>query len=770
MDHRSSPPRGLLGTLLRALSSPVVWASLATATPGLTLRAQDTGVGVVMGGTTAVVRVDAETAPRPTLRAFRIVAQITLDGLLDEPVWLRADSAYDFLQSIPRDGYPPTEQSVVRVMYDDANLYVGAVLYDSEPGKLAIPGLEQDFATQNSDIFGVAIDTYHDRQNAFLFAVNPRGALFDAQNFNDSRYTNRAWEGVVHVKAVIHDYGWTVEMAIPFTTLRFNPTDGDQSWGINFVRRVRRLNEDSYWAPLSRQHRVHKMSRAGTLEGLTGLRQGRNLSVKPYARAGRLAGAARDVDVSANDIAAGFDVKYGVTSRLTLDLTAFTDFSQVEVDQEQVNLTRFSLFFPEKRDFFLENDGIFSLGDQTVRNYRTGSSPRVFKLFHSRRIGLSGDRRPIDILGGVRLTGRVTNDLEVGVLGMQTRSMGDPIAGDFVPAENFAVVRVRKNLFGSSDVGAMVLNRQVTGGNTPDIYNRSFGFDGNFQLLRNMLVNTYFVRSDQSGLNGNTNAAWLQVAWRDPLWDVSGFVKHVGDAFNPGIGFVQRTNMRQAFATVGVHPQPNIPYVQEINPYLDVSYITDLQGVLESRWGTAGFGTRFLDGGLFRLEYTDNFERLRVETPIVGVPLPAGDYDFANLAATYVASGARWISGSVTVGHGSFYDGTRTFLGGSAVVRPNYHLQLDFSFQHNDLELLGRSVPADVLGGRARYGYSTKLFASAFVQYNNSTDEVVTNLRFNYLHAPLSDIFVVYTERRNVRLHTLVERVITVKATKLFAF
>ena len=280
-----------------------------------------------------VVRIDPETVPRPTMRATRTSDPIEVDGWLHESVWASADTATNFYQSLPRDGLPAAERSVVRILYDDKYLYVGAMLYESEPGRPTIPGLEQDFRTENSDLFGVAIDTYHDRANAFLFAVNPAGAIFDAQNFNDSRYTNRAWEGVLRVNAQVHDEGWSVELAIPFTTLRFNPNADDQTWGINFLRRVRRQGEDSYWAPLPRQHRVHKMSRAGTLTGLRGLQAGTNLTVKPYVAGSSTSGTER-VDGGGEELEGGFDIKYGVTSRLTLDVTAFTDFSQVEVDEE----------------------------------------------------------------------------------------------------------------------------------------------------------------------------------------------------------------------------------------------------------------------------------------------------------------------------------------------------------------------------------------------------------------------------------------------------
>lgn len=707
--------------------------------------------------------VDAESAPRPVLLALRISRPIEIDGLLDEPAWQLADSATGFIQTQPDAGYPATERTVVRVLYDERNLYVGAVMYDSRPDRLRVPGLEQDFATHDADMFGVVLDTYLDRQNAFLFGVNPEGGLFDAQAFNDSRYVNRAWEGVVHRRTRINENGWTAEMAIPLTTLRFEAQEGEQSWGLNFLRRVRRRNEDSYWAPLARQFRIHKMSRAGTLVGLESLRQGRNLTVKPYVRGAHETGELRDPADRANTGGVGLDVKYGVTPRLSLDLTAFTDFSQVEVDQEQVNLTRFSLFFPEKRDFFLENEGTFALGDVTERNYRTGSSLREFKLFHSRRIGLSADRRPIPIAGGGRLSGRI-GDLEVGLLEMQTRE------SELGPAENFVVARVRRTVIGNSDVGVMFVNRQGTSQGSRDRYNRAFGVDANFHLLRHMMVNSYVAATDDPQWRGDAKAAWLQVAWRDPVWNVSGFAKYVGEAFNPSVGFVRRRAMRQLFATVGAHPRPASRALLEVNPYVDVSFIADPRWTLESRLATGGFGVTFMDGGTLSAEYSDRFERLQAADSIAGVLLAAGDYGFTEVSLAYRSSGARWISGSLRVSHGGFYDGTRTTVSATAVLRPDYHVSFDLLVQRNDLNLGGTAVAADVFGGRIRYALSTELFTSAFVQYNALSEELVTNLRFNFIHAPLSDFFLVYSERRSVSDSVLLDRVITAKVTKLLAF
>lgn len=715
----------------------------------------DVGVSVVE---------DPLALPRPTLAAHHTSDPIVLDGLLDEAAWAAADSTDGvFWATIPRQGVHSRERTVVRILFDDATLYIGAVLYDASPDQLVSAGLEQDFRTENSDIFGVALDTYLDRQNAFMFAVNPAGALFDAQAFNDQAYVSREWEGIVDVSTSVQSYGWVVEMAIPMTTLRFDRSRTEQTWGVNFSRRIRRYNEDSLWAPLTRQYRVYKMSLAGTLTGLRELKQGRNLWVKPYTSVGRNQGLS--VVGTETQVDAGLDLKWGLTPKLTLDVTALTDFSQVEVDEQQVNLSRFSLFFPEKRDFFLENEGIFGFQDAQVRNYRLGSGPRDFKLFHSRRIGLSASREPLPIGGGARLTGRV-GAFDVGMLNMQTRS--DPLA----QAENFSVLRVRRNVLTSSDVGLMLVNRQGTESGD-DHYNRAVGVDGNFRF-GNTLVNSYFALTDDPDVTGENTAAKLEVAWRNPLWDLSAFGKTVGDGFEPDLGFVSRRGFRQGFVTLGAHPQPDIPGVVELNPYMDVSVYTDLRGELETREVTPGIQIDFLDSSTLTIEHLRQFERLSEPTPIAGAEVPVGEYDFGLTSVTYRSDGGRAVSGSLSLIRGDFYDGDRTSVGGALTVRPSFRWFIEGTFQRNRLNLGGQRVDADLYGGRLRYGRNTRTFINAFVQYNAAADEVVSNLRLNVIHAPLSDLFLVFSERRDRSPEPgrsgVIDRLLTLKVTRLFAF
>jgi hypothetical protein len=419
------------------------------------------------------------------------------------------------------------------------------------------------------------------------------------------------------------------------------------------------------------------------------------------------------------------------------------------------------LFFPEKRDFFIENSGIFNFGDVRERNYRTGSTLRDFTLFHSRRIGLDDEGRPIPIVGGGRMTGR-TGAYELGFLDIQTR------AAPGWPPENFAVARLRRNI-GASDLGAIFINRRATSGATA--YNRSYGLDANLRLFRNLAINTYIARTDDSRIKGDSRAGRLYVGWRDRIWDTSFFLKHVGDAFVPRVGFVRRRGVRHGYVTFGAHPRSGIPHVQEMNPYAELHYITNLDGVLETKTTTFGLATEFLDGGRLDYQVNEHFERLFEVFEIrPGSGIQPGSYEFLDGRIAYRSAGSRSISGEVALTRGGFFNGAKTTLDLSARWRPSHHLMVDVFGQRNQVVLPQDRFTADVYGMRLDLGFTPRVFLDALIQYNTATEDTIVNLRFNFIHAPLSDLFVVYNERRDVHGGSPIDRVLTVKFTRLFAF
>ena len=713
-------------------------------------------------GSSVPAAVNAELVARPVMHATRTARPIVVDGKLDEPEWKSAVVLTDFVQQLPATGYPATFRTEVRLLYDDDNLYIASVNYDPSPQKAITVGLERDFVSTNSDIFGVALDTFHDRRNSFLFIVNPKGAVRDEQTFNDSRNVVEAWDGIHTVRTSLQDSSWTVEMKIPLKTLRFAANRDPQSWGINFIRRVRRVNETSYWAPLERQYRLHRMSKAGTIDGLSGLKQGRNLQVKPYALASNSIGAQVPRSALGSKADLGGDLKYGVTPSLTLDLTYNTDFSQVEVDQQIVNLTRFGVLFPERREFFIENSGSFTLGDVVERSYRMGAALSDFTLFNSRQIGLTADGLPLPIVGGGRLTGRVKG-WELGLLDMQTQRARE------TPAENFAVGRVRRNLFGNSDVGLLFANRQST--DTTSSFNRSYGVDANIRVRDNLIINTYLAASDADSATSDGSAGRLSVAYRDRFWNTSAMHKRVSANFDPGIGFVRRRGFQQNFATVGVHARPRLRGIQEVNPYVEADYYADLDGTPQSHQITAGLDLFFQPDGELKVEVNDWFDRLdRPFTPFPGRSIPVGRYGYRDVKVTYTSTQRYPVYGTASAKVGDYYDGTAQSVSGGLTWRPRYDISFEGTYQHNDVTLASGDFTADLAGLRIKYARSTTLFGSTFVQYNTQTRSFVTNARLAWRYSPLSDVFLVYTERTNTELNLRNERSVAIKVTRMMAF
>ena len=756
-------------------SSILVWAVVRKASTlvGFVLVLVLFGAQVVFGQEKAGVTnepewpIDPTSYPRPTHPATRASGPIVIDGRPDEAVWLEAPPITRFIQSRPDLGHPATQETIVRVLYDDEALYVAAICYDTEPDNLTVTSLERDFSPLDSDVFSFVLDPNLDRRNAFLFYINPYGSFGDAQAFDDNRILNYAWDGVAEVETQLTDFGWTVEIAIPWTTIRFDGADGSQDWGFNAQRRIRRINESSTWAPLDRREFQPKVSRAGTLTGFDGLEQGRNLRLVPYAR-GSVALGSGGVSGGGDEVDAGLDVKYGITSSLTLDATYRTDFSHVEVDQLQVNLTRFPLFFPERRNFFIENSGMFEFGDGTLREYRLGVSGRDFTLFHTRRIGLAQGGEVIPIVGGVRLTGSA-DKFEVGALAMRTGTAGGRTS------ENFAVVRLRRRLLGASNVGLMMTHRNLVGEEGQAVHNRAFGVDANFTLADHLLLTSYVVAAESSDPEGelkDRSALRFSAGWRDRFWNTSALYRRLGGEFDPGLGFVRRRGINNYYATFGIHPSVDRFALQEINPYVAIDYFTNLESVLETRSAQAGLGFTFDDGSRSSLTYENLFERLFEPFQVSRSDLSVGvdDYQTQEVAFSHRTSPAGVLSGSVSISHGGYFDGTRTSYGVGGVWHPSPHLALEVTMTRNEITLPTGDLVADLAGLELSLYPTTDLLMTAFVQYNGLTDEIVSNLRLRFIHAPLSDLYVVFSERRDARGEFDPQQSVALKVTRLLAF
>ena len=697
------------------------------------------------------------------LPAVRATGPLVLDGALDETAWATAPMAQHFVQSDPREGQPATFDTEVRVLYDDDSLYFGVFAKDEEPSRIIVNDLKKDYNTEGSDGFRIILDTFHDERNGYQFATNPAGAKWDAQVSNEGRETNANWDGIWEVATRITETGWTAEIRIPFRTLKFNGADA-QTWGMNFERKVRRLNEDSFWSPIPRIYDITRVSLAGTVDGFRGLRPGRNIRVKPYAltssnTVGRL-GTDGDFD-------AGLDVKYGVTSGLTWDFTVNTDFSQAEADEQQINLSRFSLFFPEKRDFFLENSGIFQFGAGGGGFGQGGGGD--LRLFFSRRIGLSEAGASVPILAGTRLTGR-QGAYSIGVLNMQQRSLGA------VPAANFTALRLRRDLLANSDIGAVLLNKEVDGPG----FNRVAGVDANFRFGPSVSLNAYGAKtfSPEPAVREPGNDYTMRVAGRydGRVWQTNGRFDTIGARFNDEMGFVPRLGVDNAFLFAGrrFRPAKISSWVREIRPHWQIdAFIRQNGGGLDSRNQDFHLPLAFQDGGSMEVGVNPNTEVVRAPFTINtsrGVRVNPGRYEFKEYFIFWNTSNAARVSFNNRYSIGRFYDGYRRSYTFGPSVRLNEHFNASLNLAVNDIALSTGSFVSKLLTTRVNYNFNTRMFVNALVQYNSDNHQWTSNLRFNVIHRPLSDFFLVYNEGRDERTGQMLSRAIIAKMTYLVAF
>ena len=704
---------------------------------------------------------------RRQVTAVRLTSPIIVDGVLDEPVWSQATPADQFTQAEPLEGAPATEATEVRIAYDDDSLYIGVVCRDEDPSGVMVNEIRKDFSGREQDTFEVLLDTFADRRNGFVFATNAAGAKADTQIANEGREVNTNWDAVWWVQSRKGPEGWTAELRIPFKTLRF---EGGESrlWGVNFSRRIRRKNEISYWSAVSRAYSIYRASSDGDLLGMPSLRPGRNLRVKPFL----LGGAVRAIGGSAfsRDTSAGVDIKAGVTPSLTMDVTVNPDFAQAEADEQQVNLTQFSLFYPEKREFFLENSGIFYFGD-IPRNQRTVSRFRPpeedLLLFFSRRIGLSSAGEQEPLAGGVRLTGRA-GAFGVGVMTMQAEGH------DGRPGQNFTVARVRHDLFKSSDIGAIVLSREPSGSTTD--FNRVAGIDANFRFFKNLSLNAFGARSDTPGISTNQNSAKASIGWEDSQKRLQTSIMTIGEGFRDDMGFVRRTGVSRQFYDAAWLPRPESlrKYgVRQLEPHARVWNYYDRSGTLVTRQGHIGHQLTWTHGSFFEYAFEPRVEVLSKPFAIYsGVTIPVGRYDWNQHLFIFETDHSRALSGSARVTVGDFWSGRQATSQVSLLYRPTYRIVFDAGLQVSNITLHVPEASFVTTLGTVRVGYSfsTKMFLDALLQYRTDVHQFSANVRFNLIHRPLSDFFVVYNESQFTDATQSAGRGLVVKYTQMLAF
>lgn len=695
------------------------------------------------------------------------MAPITIDGALDESIWRQAPVASGFIQSEPETGQPATEPTEVWVAVSKDSLYIAAYLHDAAGHAPVVSGLRKDFAIGDQDSFEVILDTFADRRSGFLFATNAAGARTDQQVTNEGKDTNASWDAVWFVKSRRVADGWTTEMEIPFRSLRFDA--GAESWGINFARHFRRKNEVDYWAPVPRAFGLTRVSLAGWLDGLAGAQPGRNLQIKPYL----LGSTVRTTGGSMFDrtLNAGVDLKYGVTPALTLDLTARPDFAQAEADEQTVNLTQFSQFFPEKRGFFLENAGVFYVGD-AGRNNRLNPTPTPDEdllLFFSRRIGLSSSGLPIPITAGARLTGHAAG-ISLGALTVQTAEHGP------TPATNYTVLRARRNFSRASDIGALFMSRQATNGSGN--WNRVYGVDSNIRLFGNLDWSSYLMNTATPGVNGDTGAWRTSFNWEGTFFHGKIGALEIGKNFRDDLGYYRRTGARKWLLDTGIRPRSaslKAHGIRELHPHVTWNYYTDHGGRMIAKNLHTGFSFFFNNGSVLELSVNPQMQAITAPLRLATTApsMPAGDYSWTEWKLLVQTDPSKPLAISGFYFWGGLWSGTQQTIQTALTVRPSNRARVSLGINRTAATLT-RPV-ADFVTSlytvRANYSFSTNMYLDALMQFNRDLKQVNTNVRFNFMHRPLSDLFIVYNEQRFTTTDAMSPgRGLILKFTQMLAF
>ncbi len=786
----ASPPAA--GTTATTTSGNAADDISAPAMVGVDTGAGTDGFAVVPAGLidgppppVAPETIARDAAGRVTVRAVPLTGSLQVDGVLDEAIYESVPPVSDFIQQLPDEGAPATERTDTWIFFDERNVYVSARNWDSAPESQWIANeMQRDsFQLINNDSFSVGFDTFYDRRNGFIFMVNPIGGIFDFQ-ITDEGNPNQDWNPIFDVQTGRFDGGWTVEMEIPFKSIRFSPGT-DQIWGLQIGRNVRWKNEWTYLTPvpISGGPGMFRLSAAGTLTGVQVPAGNRTFEIKPYG-IGSLATDVNAVPLVRNegDGDFGVDVKYGVTQNLTADFTYNTDFAQVEVDEQQVNLTRFSLFFPEKREFFLESRGTFDFGRGV--NFGgvggpggAGRSDGFFgggdvpTIFFSRRIGLDGGQT-VPILVGGRLTGKVGNST-LGALNIQT----DDVGGADIASTNFTVVRVKRDILRRSRVGGIFTGRSVS--TVSDGTNQAFGLDAAFSFYDNVNFNGYYAKTQTPGLEGDDDSYQAAFTYNGDLYALGVDHLAVGDNFNPEIGFLRRDDFRRTFLQAQFSPRPaSIDAVRQFTLGGSLDYFLNGAGQLESRVALASFQTEFENSDQLVVDVQRSYEFLNEPFGISSdVSIPVGGYNFQDYYAGYSMGAQRRISGTFSIQRGGFFDGDIMTVGysrGRIAITPQ--LAIEPSISVNRIKLPGGNFTAKLASARFTYTFTPRMFFSGLLQYNSSRDVLSTNLRLRWEYQPGSEIFVVYNDQRDTELNNsrgypmLENRAFVVKFTRLFRF
>jgi hypothetical protein len=698
------------------------------------------------------------------ITAVRTVIPLNIDGVFDEPAWQNTLFQGDFTQREPKEGAPSTEKTEVGFLYDEENLYIGIKCYDSEPEKIIAREMRRDAIVDDDDYFEIVLDTYHDHRTAYYFITNAHGSKREAKLANEGRDYNPAWDAVWSCKAKITSEGWFVEMAIPWKTLKFEER-GSPSWGFNCARMIRRKNEHVYWQLIPRDYGQHvglfRLSEAGSLLGIADVRMGGNLELMPYF----LGGVENDLNTDfaterVTDI--GLDAQIALTANLALDLTLNTDFAQVEADQELVNLTRFSLYYPEKREFFLEGAEVFAFGGGGSGPWRFGDSD--MDLYYSRRIGLV-DGHEARILGGAKMVGKA-GKYQVGLMNILTDDVtfqeGD--ISTTVNGANFTVARFQRDILRRATIGMMFINKEVL---NSTYYNRSLGVDGNIPLSLNFTMSGYLAatfgpeKTDDGEIidqNKHNLAGKLSLNYNSDLWRASLSHQDIGARFNPEVGFLRRTDFRLSSASIEYAPRPkNSSVIRQFEYQLEGSYRSDHGNQMLDNEIEASFSIKFQNSAELRFEVERQGEFIDYDWEVrEGIIVPKGTYTGFRYSLNAESDKGRAIAGTLDLDYGYYYDGRQASLGLTGTITRIRRVRMELDYRHNDIRLPDGKFRTNTLGLRMFYFFSTNLYVKAYLQWNDDKhfnegrERIVSDVLLRWLYKPACNFYVVYNDARLV--------------------
>lgn len=681
-------------------------------------------VVTVVSITTLLVFASAENMERRQVVAVRVKTPPKIDGLLSDAVWQKAKPSEGFTQTKPDKGKPMTQRTVIRILYDDENIYLGVQCYDSEPERVIGTEMRRDYEVWlTNDYVRFVLDTYHDLRAGYYFGTNPLGAQVDARVTDNGNF-HKSWDAVWDCAATPNSEGWSAEFSIPFRQLRF-PSKEKHLWGFNFARTVRRTDEEGCWSSVQGLT-VTSMSNAGELMGIENISQGHRLELRPTVVGGAEVNYHSETDVDSVR-KPSLDIKYGLTSGLTLDATVNTDFAQVEADEERVNLSRFDMFFEEKRPFFLEGVGIFG-----------GPGPEgsnTLPIFYSRRIGTEAGRE-VPIRGGLKLTGKVGKQ-SLGLLNVQTNEVED------IPHTNFSAFRMQRDILRSSSAGIIFLNKAPWEGQG----NQTFGADLRFNPREEVSIFGSFAKTWTKGLDDKDLAGKISASWGNEDSRIGASFSDIQENFNPEMGFVRRKDIqsRDIWGEKSFKIRKGI--FRSVGSDGHYGVMLDHDGHLEDRHLGLNTWLELKTGDFVYMWYDKDWEHLDKGWEIrEGILIPRGRHESQGYGIYIGTEDSRWLKIGGSYDTGGFYNGDRKSMSLRGHIRPIPKLLITGNYQRNFIDLPDGDITTNTINSRTIYTFSPDFFVKLFLQWNDDEDLIRSNFLLRYTYQPGSDLYIVYNE------------------------